>query len=84
METWSERRFAELRSRGVGQDLAASTAGSPHGPWRLSNSPALAIAFPNASFATLGLPSLASAKPLNLPNRRVRTRTHGGVGGVES
>ena len=22
--------------------------------------------------------------PLNLPNRRVRTRTHGGVGGVES
>jgi hypothetical protein len=21
--------------------------------------------------------------PLNLPNRRVRTRTHGGVGGVE-
>src|SRR3990170_5492081 len=22
-------------------------------------------------------------RPLNLPNRRVRTRTHGGVGGVE-
>jgi hypothetical protein len=34
-------RFARLRRRGVGRDLAAQTAGSPHGPWRLSNSPAL-------------------------------------------
>jgi hypothetical protein len=76
------RRFAELRSHGVGQDLAASTAGGPHGPWRLSNSPALAFALPDASFATLGLPSLVSAKPLHLPNRRVRTRTHGGAGVV--
>ena len=41
-------RFAELRRRGVGRDLAAQTAGSPHGPWRLSNSPALTIALPNA------------------------------------
>src|SRR6201993_5465055 len=30
-------RFAELRRRGVGRDLAAQTAGSPHGPWRLAN-----------------------------------------------
>jgi hypothetical protein len=29
------------------------------------------------------LPSLVPNKPINLPNRRVRTRTHGGVGGVE-
>jgi RNA-directed DNA polymerase len=41
-------RFAELRKRGVGKDLAAQTAGSAHGPWRLANSPALAIALPNA------------------------------------
>ena len=27
--------------------LAAQTAGSPHGPWRLSNSPALTIALPS-------------------------------------
>ena len=27
-------RFAELRKRGVGKDLAAQTAGSAHGPWR--------------------------------------------------
>jgi RNA-directed DNA polymerase len=77
-------RFAELRRRGVGRDLAAQTAGSPHGPWRLSNSPALALAFPNAALAALGLPFLVPTKPINLPNRRVRTRTHGGVGGVGS
>jgi RNA-directed DNA polymerase len=38
------KRFAELRKRGVGQDLAAKAAGSAHGPWQLANSPALAIA----------------------------------------
>lgn len=48
-------RFAELRRRGVGKDLAAKTAGSHHGPWRISNSPALAIALPNASLTALGL-----------------------------
>jgi len=52
------RRFAELRARGVGKDLAAQSAGSPHGPWRLSRSPALSIAFPNAELASLGLPRL--------------------------
>ncbi len=51
-------RFAELRKRGVGKALAAQTAGSAHGPWRLSNSPALAMALPNAYFASLGLPPL--------------------------
>ncbi len=51
-------RFAELRKRGLSKDLAAQTAGSAHGPWRLSNSPALAIALPNAYFASLNLPSL--------------------------
>ena len=77
-------RFAELVNRGVGVDLAAPTAGSPHGPWRISNSPALAIAFPNSSFAALDLPSLAPSKPRNSPNRRIRTRTCGGVGGAAS
>jgi RNA-directed DNA polymerase len=52
------KRFAELRKRGVGADLAAQTAGSVHGPWQLANSPALAIALPNAYFASLGLPPL--------------------------
>jgi len=53
-------RFKELRSRGIGIALAAKTAGSAHGPWRLSNSPALARALPNAFFNSLGLPSLAT------------------------
>jgi RNA-directed DNA polymerase len=51
-------RFTELRKRGVSQDLAAQTVGSAHGPWRLSNSPALNIALPNAYFASLGLTAL--------------------------
>jgi RNA-directed DNA polymerase len=55
-------RYAELRRRGVGRDLAACTAGSPHGSWRLSNSPALSIALSNASFVLLGLASLAVHK----------------------
>jgi RNA-directed DNA polymerase len=73
LETWLRRRlrsvvwkqwkqgrtrFRELRKRGVGKDLAAQTAGSPHGPWRIANSPALAIALPNAYFAELGLPPM--------------------------
>jgi len=52
------KRFAELHKRGVGKDLAAQTAGSSHGPWRISNSPALSIALPNAYFDSLGLPRL--------------------------
>ncbi|OCK54160.1 group II intron reverse transcriptase/maturase [Bradyrhizobium sp. LMTR 3] len=51
-------RFAQLRRRGVGRDRAAKTAGSPHGPWRLANSPALTIALPNSFFASLGLASV--------------------------
>lgn len=53
-------RFAELKARGVSKDLAAQTVGSPHGAWRLSNSPALAIALPNKYFSELGLPQLAA------------------------
>jgi RNA-directed DNA polymerase len=52
------RRFAELRRLGVRKDLAAQTAGSPHGPWRISRSPALSFAMPDAFFAALGLPQL--------------------------
>ena len=51
-------RFRRLRQRGVRKDLAAQTAGSPHGPWRIANSPALRIALSNAHFAELGLPSM--------------------------
>jgi hypothetical protein len=77
LETWTRRRlrsaiwkqwkrgtvrFAELRKRGVGQDLAATTAGSAHGPWRLANSRALAYALSNAYFDSLGIPRLTGGR----------------------
>ena len=55
-------RFAELRKRNVGRDLAAQTAGSAHGPWRLANSPALAMALPNVYFDSLGIPRLTVSR----------------------
>ena len=54
----SRVRVAQLRQRNIGTDLAAQTAGSPHVPWRLANSPALSAALPIAYFDALGLPRL--------------------------
>jgi RNA-directed DNA polymerase len=51
-------RYVKLRQRNIGAALAAQTAGSPHGPWRIANSPALSSAFPIAYFDALGLPRL--------------------------
>ena len=53
-----KRRFAALRRMGVGNNLAAQTAGSNHGPWRVSRSPALSIAMRDAFWVQLGLPHL--------------------------
>jgi RNA-directed DNA polymerase len=55
-------RFTELPKRGVGRELAAQTAGSAHGPWRLANSPALGYALPNAYFDSLGIPRLTGGR----------------------
>jgi RNA-directed DNA polymerase len=55
-------RFAELTQRGVSRDLAARTAGSAHGPWRLAESPGLHFAMPDAYFASLGIPQLFGKK----------------------
>ncbi len=55
-------RFAELRKRGVGKDLAARTAGSSRGLWHISRSPALSIALPGAYFDSLGLPKLYATR----------------------
>ncbi len=64
-KAWKHRRkrFVELRKRDVNRVLAAKTASSSRGPWRLSQSPALSYALPNAYFAKLGLPSLAPGRP---------------------
>ena len=51
-------RFAELVKRGVNRELAAKTAGSGHGPWRLAESPGLHFALPNTYFDSLGIPKL--------------------------
>jgi RNA-directed DNA polymerase len=61
----SRKRFSELIKRGVGKELSAKTVGSCHGPWRLSNSPALSIALPIKHFDALGLPRLAVRKQNN-------------------
>jgi len=51
-------RYKELKARGVSHELAACTAGSGKGPWRLSSSQALSIALQNSYFSSIGLPSL--------------------------
>jgi len=56
------RRFDELHRRGVERQLAANTAGSNHGPWRMSVSKALSAALSNAFFDSLGLPKLAAGR----------------------
>jgi RNA-directed DNA polymerase len=55
---WGQRGYRELRRRGVSRDLAWNTCKSAHGPWRLSHSPAVAIALPGPYFTALGLPRL--------------------------
>jgi len=77
------RRFSELVLRGVDRQLSANTAASKRGPWRVANSPALYLALPNAYFDSLGIPRLTASALLNSPNRRMRTRMSGGVGGPE-
>ena len=57
---WGRRGYRELKRRGVSVDLAWNTAKSAHGPWRLSQSPALTIALPARYFRRLGLPSLVN------------------------
>ena len=51
-------RFRKLCERGIGKDLARQTAGNSLGPWRIANSPAMAIAFPLAYFDSLRLPRM--------------------------
>jgi RNA-directed DNA polymerase len=60
---WDRRRYRQLRRRGVSRDLAWNTVKSAHGPWRISRSPALAIALPGSSFDGLGWPRLHRGSP---------------------
>ena len=56
---WGRAGYRELRRRGVSVREAWNTSKSAHGPWRLSKTPALALALPVRYFSNLGLPSLA-------------------------
>ncbi len=56
---WGRRGYRELRRRGASVREAWHTAKSAHGPWRLSQTPALALALPARYFEHLGLPCLA-------------------------
>jgi RNA-directed DNA polymerase len=57
---WGRRGYRELKRRGVTSDLAWNTFKSAHGPWRLSQSPALVYALPARVFQRMGLPRLAN------------------------
>jgi len=53
-------RYTGLRRRGVRAHLAAATAASPFGPWRLSRSRAMSLAVSNAELESLGLPAMSA------------------------
>lgn len=55
LKQWGRSGYRELRKRGVSVRLAWNTAKSAHGPWRLSQSPALSFALPLKYFVSLGL-----------------------------
>src|SRR5579864_7796127 len=75
------RRRAALLALGVRPRLANNTAGSGLGPWYLARAKALSVGLSNAYFKSLGLPTLIDEREVTNSNRRVRTRTHGGVAG---
>lgn len=60
--TTGRKRYAELVRRGVSAEAAAATAGSRHGPWRVSQSRALDRALSNAYLTSFGLPSLVEGR----------------------
>jgi RNA-directed DNA polymerase len=55
---WGRSGYRRLVERGVTRDLAWFTAKSAHGPWRISQSPALSFALPKKYFVSLGVPLL--------------------------
>ena len=52
---YGRKRFAELSKRGVDLNLAARTAGSDRGPWRISKCSALTNALPKSLWDRIGI-----------------------------
>ncbi len=68
---WGRSGYRNLRKRGVKVRDAWHMATSAHGPWRLSQTPTLALALPVHYFTELGLPSLSARQQgFNTSNRR--------------
>jgi hypothetical protein len=70
------------RTSPAGCGARACRANDGQFPWPLAN-PALALALSNAFFNSLGIPSSTGGQSFIPPNRRMRTRMSGGVGGEE-
>lgn len=62
---WGRAGYRRLVEHGVTRDLAWFTAKSAHGPWRISQSPALSFALPKKYFVGLGLPLLYDKKTVD-------------------
>jgi RNA-directed DNA polymerase len=56
------RGYRELRKRGVSVREAWNVSKSAHGPWRISQTPALSVDMPTSFFSAMGLPKLAPAR----------------------
>ena len=85
-EQWKtpKNRAKKLRSFGVWPDKAKRATSNGRGAWWNAASPQMHAAVTNERLASLGLKSLCQMqRDLNgvSLNRRVRNRTHGGVGG---
>lgn len=55
LKQWGRSGYKELKKRGISTRLAWNTAKSAHGPWRLSQSPAVVMALPLNHWVSLGL-----------------------------
>ena len=77
------RALLSCASRGVGRHWRRKPPAARTALGGSATARARSIALPNAFLDSLGLPSLVPTRPHNPPNRRVRTRMHGGVGGAK-
>jgi len=76
------RRRAALLELGVREPLASNTAGSGRGPWYLARARPCLWGFLTRTSNRLGFRHCSRNVSVTVSNRRVRTRTHGGVAEV--
>jgi RNA-directed DNA polymerase len=79
----SQNRYKNLKARGVSEYWAKRAGGGSLGTWRMSKTPPIHQALSNAYWRKVGLVSFLEQYELRhtWPNRRMRTRMSGGVGG---